>query len=166
MKNNFLQLLIIIALFTSCSNEETDDCDVENYQYNWSTEKSIAKDYNTEIERFDFTVTVGTNNVFEYNHSGAQCDYILDDEWGELLSFEINKDLTIFEYKDDEILQTNCFYQEYGAWVSHIQSAISKGVIKGEKSGNNTWKISGTITVLSEFYTAPKEIKFTGIFKQ
>jgi len=164
MKNNFLILLVSMLLF-SCSKDDTDDCDAEAFLCNFSQDKTILKNYNTEFERYEYPVSDGTNNVFEYNHSGAQCDYIMDDEWGELLTFEINKDLDVFEYEDNEILLTNCFYQEYGAWVSHIQSPISKGILKGEKISKNVWKISATITVFPEFYTAPKEIKFIGIFK-
>lgn len=165
-RNKFLLLFIWITIFSSCSDEDENDCDPEVFNYKWSQNKSIEKSFNPEFERFDYSVVSGENILIEYRHDGAQCDYIIDEEWGEMLTFEINKSLTSFEYRDGAIAETNCFYREYGAWVVHIPTPVLNGVLKGEKTAKNKWKIIGTITVVPEFYKESKVIKFSGIFKE
>ena len=107
----------------------------------------------------------GNKLLFEYNHSGAQCDNIADDEWGEKLIFQVENNITLFEFIDEEILLTNCFYQQYGAWVSHNQYHVKNGTIKGEKLSKNKWKIVVAIetTHLSE-NEQPKVIEFSEIY--
>ena len=115
----FLSFMIITCLSSCDSDENENDCQPEMVMSNLNTEKEIKEEYDTEFERNNYSIVDGNKLLFEYNHSGAQCDLIMDDEWGEKLIFQVENNNFEFEFVDDEILLTNCFYQEYGAWVNH-----------------------------------------------
>ena len=129
--------------------------------------KEIVVGYNTEFERNDHNIINGENRLFEYNHSGAQCDDIYDDEWAENLTFRINNETTNFEFTNGEIITTNCFYQETGAWVLHNPYQINDGTIKGEKISESEWKIIVSVITTPLFINEqPKSIEFTEIFSE
>ena len=164
-KNIVIGILLIIGLI-SCENDDKN-CNPETVVSSWSLGKEIAVNFNTEFERNDYSIIDGENRLFEYNHSGAQCDDIYDDEWGEKLTFIINKESTEFEFADEDILETNCFYQEYGAWVRHNQYQVKDGIIKGEKISGNRWSIIVSVTTTSLFANEqPKKIEFSEIYSE
>ena len=142
MKNLiFLFLLVLAAGMISC-NADDSNCVPETIHLNWTKDKTILVEYNSEFQRNDYNIVNGENWLFEYNRSGAQCEDIFDDEWGEVLTFEIDKNSDDFEFVDENMLQTNCFYRQYGAWVRHNQYQIKDGMIKGEKKSANEWEIT------------------------
>lgn len=166
MKTLVILSILILSCFSSCSSDdEKNDCQPETVIAKTTAEKEIIVKFNTEFERNDYTVEDGNNLVFEYNYTRAQCDYIADDEWGETLIFQVEDQNNNFDFTNDEILATNCFYQQQGAWVNHNQYQIKRGVIKGEKISENQWKI--TVDVETDLLfpnQIPKKIKFTEIF--
>lgn len=164
-KLTIILLFLTSILLTSCDNKEDENvCDPETTISNWVTNKKIVVEFDTTYQRNNYTIVDGNKLLFDYNHSGAQCDYISDDEWGERLVFQIDTN-TNFEFKDDEILSTNCFYQQYGAWVNHNQYQIKNGIIKGEKISANKWQITVNIETTPLFQNEPpKKIAFTKLF--
>ena len=168
MKRLIFILLIIITSLSSCKSDDNEnDCYPESVISNWINEKEIIVEFDTEFERNNYSVIDGNKLLFEYNHTGAQCDHIIDDEWGEKLTFQEEDNNFEFEFVDDEILLTNCFYQQYGAWVSHNQYQIKNGIIKGEKLSENEWEITVNIETTPLFQNEqPKNIEFTEIFME
>lgn len=166
MKRLIFLSLLILTSFSSCTSDKSEnDCYPEAVISNWTTEKEIMVDFDTEFERNNYSVVNGNKLVFEYNHTGAQCDHIIDDEWGEKLIFQVENNNADFEYVDDEILLTICFYQQYGAWVNHNQYQIKNGTVKGEKISENEWKIIVNIETTPSFENEqPTNINFTEIF--
>jgi hypothetical protein len=159
-------IFIIIGLI-SCNNDDDENCHPESVSSSWTLGKEIVVEYNSEYESNDYNVTDGDNRLFEYNHSGAQCDDIADDEWGEKLTFVINQETTDFEFVNEDIVETKCFYQEYGAWVRHNKYQIKDGTIKGEKISENEWKITVSVFTTPIFTDEqPKKIEFTETFSQ
>jgi hypothetical protein len=166
MKRLIFLSLLILTSFSSCTSDKSEnDCYPEAVISNWTNEKEILVDFDTEFERNNYSVVNGNKLVFEYNHTGAQCDHIIDDEWGERLIFQVENNNADFEFVDDEILLTNCFYQQYGAWVNHNQYQIKNGTVKGEKISENEWKIIVNIETTPSFENEqPTNINFTEIF--
>lgn len=161
----FPLLLIMITGFSSCDKGKGEGCHPEEEITNWNTEKEIMVEYQAEYERNYYTIIDGDKLVFEYNHSGAQCDSAIDDEWGERLIFQIEANLSEFDFADDQILSTNCFYQEYGAWVNHVQQQVKNGTIRGEKIAENKWEITvNIVTTPSPYNQEVKNISFTKVF--
>jgi len=164
---NKLIFTALLSLMVLVSCNKNNDCDPETITSKWIPGKEISVDYNMEFERNDYSVVDGDRRLFEYHHSGAQCDNVYDDEWGEKLSFIIDAETADFEFTDQDIMQTHCFYQEYGAWVRHNQYEINEGIIKGEKISKNEWRIEVSVTTTPLFDDEqPKIIAFTGIFKE
>ncbi|HMC02351.1 MAG TPA: hypothetical protein VKN14_15030 [Flavobacteriaceae bacterium] len=166
MKKLILLSLMLLTCFASCdSGENENDCQPETVASNWNIEKEIIVEFDTEFERNNYSVVNGNKLLFEYNHTGAQCDHIIDDEWGEKLIFQVENNNADFEFVDDEILLTNCFYQQYGAWVNHNQYQVKNGTIKGEKISENKWEIIVNIETTPLFENEQsKNIHFTQIF--
>ncbi|GAA3565619.1 hypothetical protein [Snuella lapsa] len=158
----YLFLLIALGSFFSCEEGGESNCYPEAVVPNWYAEKEIMVAYGAEFERNNYTVSNGDKLVFEYNHSGAQCDDIIDDEWGEKLTFQVELGETEFEFSNNEILLTKCFYQQYGAWVSHVKHEVEKGTIKGSKVSNKTWSITVDVEIMDLLLNdKPKQIQFT-----
>ncbi|MBD0833475.1 hypothetical protein [Aestuariibaculum sediminum] len=168
MKYYFSILLMLINCFISCDKaEENNPCQPETTISTWKVNKEIKVDFNSEFNRNDYSIIEGNKLLFEYNHSGAQCDHFIDDEWGEKLIFHIEISQTKFEYNENDILLTNCFYQQYGAWVNHNKYEIKNGILKGEKISDSTWEITVNIYTIPLFEDEePKNIQFKTIFTE
>lgn len=157
-------LFVIICLsIISCSD---DNCTPETYSSTWTSDKTIVITYDSVSQQNRYNVENGNNLVFEYNHSGAECIDIDDDEWGEKLIFEIPIGVNNFEYTDAEIINANCFYQEYGAWVSPLHREITEGILKGEKLTDNIWQITANVKSIGDSTKLEKTIDFVAIFEQ
>lgn len=154
----FLLLLGIIA----CTDKE--NCSPEGFFSTITADLKIEKIFNTELQKNVYGIINGDQLVFVYTHTGAQCDDILDDEWGERLLFEIDPGISEFDLTDDEILTTNCFYSEFGAWVSHEQIEVNKGRIQGVKISETQWNVNISVEVTSSISNTPKLIEFTRIY--
>ncbi len=159
---------MILTFFSSCKSDENEnDCYPEMIISNWVSEKEIIVEFDTQFKRNNYNIINGNKILFKYNLNGAQCDNIIDDEWGENLIFQIENNNTDFEFIDNEILSTNCFYQQYGAWVAHNKYEVKNGIIKGEKISKTEWEITVNIETTPIFENEPsKNIIFTEIFKE
>lgn len=165
MRNLCLICSLIFVGLTSCNNKDDENCNPETINANWTLGKDINVNYNTEYQRNEYSIIDGENILFEYNHSGAECENIYDDEWGEKLTFTINKDSTNFELTDDKIIEIKCFYREYGAWVRHNQYQIKNGRIKGKKISAKEWEIIVSVTTTPLFSDEqPQIIDFSKTF--
>lgn len=163
MKKVVILLLGVIYL-SSCTKDE-NNCQPETVSANWLTQKEVLVEFDPEYERNNYRIVDGKKLLFTYHRSGAQCDNIYDDEWGERLVFQVELNLTDFEYIDDEILLLNCFYQQYGAWVNHNQYEVKRGKITGEKISGKEWELHVNIETNPLFSNEKsKTIDFTEIF--
>lgn len=165
MKNlNMICFSIFIILY-SCNKKADENCNPETINTKYTLGKEIDVNYSTEFQRNEYSIRDGGNILFEYVHVGAECEDRYDDEWGENLTFIINKDTTDFEIKDGDIVDLKCFYQEYGAWVRHNQYQIKNGIIKGKKISDNKWEIIVSVLTTPLFTDEQsKKIEFTGTF--
>ena len=157
-------LLVLLTLgIISC--KDNSNCSPEISRSTWSINKTILIEYNSENQQNRYSILEGDNRLFEYNHSAAQCENIYDDEWGEVLTFAIPNEITDFKYEDDNILETRCFYTQYGAWVRQNHYEIKNGMIKGEKKSENEWIITVSVATTPLFADEqPKLIEFVEIF--
>ena len=167
MRNLRLICLLILSGFSSCDKKDDENCHPETVKANWTSGKEINVNYNPEYQRNDFSIVKGENILFEYNHSGAQCDNIIDDEWGEKLTFIINRATTDFELLNGDLIDIKCFYQQYGAWVRLNQYQIKDGSLKGKKISDNQWEINVSVLTTPLFADEqPKKIEFTSTFNK
>jgi len=163
MKNLILTLLLVSGI-VSCNSDDSTNCNPEIITTNWSKNKAILVEYNADSQRNKYSITEGENDVFEYTLIGAECPDIYDDEWGEILTFEISEEANNFEYSDEGITHTKCFFRQFGAWVNR-QYEIKNGMIKGEKLSEDEWKITVSIITPPLVHdNQPKLIEFVKVF--
>jgi hypothetical protein len=170
MKTPLIITFCLLAILDGCDKgqkEIEDECTPEKTICNWYENKDITVSPDAFSGGYLYMVTAGDNILFIYNHVGAQCDNIDDDEWGEHLAFVIDKDLTEFEYTDSDLISVKCFYQQYGAWVRGYMYQVKDGIISGKKTSDNTWKINASVltTPLLQDET-PRSVVFTETFKK
>ena len=140
-------ILLCLLLLYSCSDQTKPLCDPEQISTTFQEDRMIEIGLSTQFQ-FAFTIQEGEQTVFVYERTAAQCDDVNDDEYGEVLAFAVplEHETSAFEYKDEELINLRCHYYEFGAWVnSSKQYAIRKGLIKGQKSGENEWYIQCSV---------------------
>lgn len=119
------------------------NCDPERIQAIYQHDKKIERAITLD-GRLVYGTQNGQHTVFRYTKTAEQCDDVFDDEYGEVLSFEVSLDSseTSFEFRDDELLDLKCYYYEFGAWVnSGTHYPIRKGLIKGRQTSEEEWYI-------------------------
>ena len=129
----------MITVILGCTKE---DCDREKFSYIFK----IAELRIDTIGNLNYSVSEGSNMVFEYHHIGAQCADVNDDESGELILFQISGGPQAFSLKDDELTTVNCLFREYGAWVNRTIQ-IESGDLTGEKINDNEWHVEAEFTI-------------------
>tara|TARA_B100000809_G_scaffold222714_1_gene231880 strand:+ start:493 stop:843 length:351 start_codon:yes stop_codon:yes gene_type:complete len=86
----------------------------------------------------------GPNLVFEYEYSAEEKANISDDEYSEFIRFEINPELTEFNYKNEELAEIKTVFSKScfcGFGYELEKDVAPKGIISGEKISNTEWKI-------------------------
>jgi hypothetical protein len=114
-------------------------------------------------------MTDSSNTVlFEYNFTAAQVNGIADDEYKEIIGFNIVPDKTgRFVLSGDQLKSANayfykgCFCMDRGSWP------VTGGTVRGTKMSKTTWYINAELQVSSRMGDQPvthtKKIK--GIFR-
>jgi len=159
-----LFLLLLLGIIACDQNDLYENCTPEGFFSTVTTNQKIEKVFNAELQRNVYNIINGDQLLFAYTLVGAQCDDIIDDEWGEQLLFKIDPGISAFDITDDEVLTTNCFYNQFGVWVSHEQTEVNKGRIEGVKISENQWRVNVSVEVISPLSNTPKRIEFSRIY--
>ncbi len=159
MKKLFVALFIV-AGFASCDKWKLQ----ESLTTNWIPEKDILVEYIAEHDVNIYTVVDGENRLFEYTY-GTYVEDAVDSDKTMKLVFAVNNEIDEFEFTDEELIEMNCFYEQFGTWIPTGQWQIKNGTIKGEKISENQWRINVSVstTPKSEGETA-KTIEFIEVF--
>lgn len=163
-----LFVIILSCSMASCSSFKKD-CNPDTVSSTFQEDKQIT----FILDTLSSTDTLQTNSfplieegdkiVFTFIHGWPECADVYDDEKFELLAFEIEKGISSFDFNDEEIVSSNCYYYQGGAWSSSRLEMISKGKIEGRKISEGKWDISIDVTRL---LNGPNEtIRFSGIFQ-
>jgi len=160
--------ILFVLVFLGCSDDKANDngCDDDIITATILDNSNILVTYNDEFDRNDFSIVAGNKLVFTYDFTAAQCDDISDDEFGQVLNFELPLNSSSFVASDADILGLDAYSYRYGAWVSSNRFQIQQGTIAGEKLDDNRWEITVNVTATST--TTPTEeytIAFTETFE-
>lgn len=98
---------------------------------------------------------IATNNVdssstilFEYNYKAAQINQIADDEYREIIGFNIVPDKTgRFELKGEDIKKANGYLYKGCFCIDRGNSPVTGGTIKGVKMSKTTWYINADLKI-------------------
>lgn len=145
MKKLLPLFLGITLALTGC---EKDDCNPAWNSGSLEENKTIAAHYNEEAQQEYHYVEDGQNIVFRYSHTAAECDNIMDDEWGYTLTFEVDKDATQFRFENAELPVAKGFYREFGAWVGNNTYPLESGIMEGSRMADGKWRVKADVTAL------------------
>lgn len=146
MKNNILTILIFLCML-SCTKKSK-----ETYSYTFQENSQLRIEPIFEGSYMkNGTVINGNNLVFSYEYVADDAENIADDEYSEIIRFEIDPALTEFSYSDNELDEINAVYSEYCFchFVDESKNTSPQGTISGKKISNTQWQISIDVT----FYT-------------
>ena len=173
MKNIILYLFIVIFIVSCNNNDDTTVIDYEDFfpeeipdndQYQLKFYKNSEVESTTNGSYTNAQIVSGNNLVFEYKYVFEDDPILSDDEYTEIILFEVNPDVNEFFISDEELLNANsmlgtiCFCAPSGFFN------ISDGWIKGKKLNENEWQIDLSVSydfeyreytkMISEIFTA------------
>lgn len=144
MKN----LLLFISCFVSVQLFAQDNITPAVKTFEAKTGKAIAlKDNNANGIFADIT----DNNhsvMFEYKYTGAQNDAMSDDEYTEILAFNIIPDKTgKFVLKGDDLKKAQAYLYKGCFCLDRGYSPVISGTITGTKVSKTTWYVNINVKV-------------------
>ena len=154
---------LVPFLFFACNK----DCMPAGHEFSFSENSSLRIDSlegNPE-NSLNATIEGGSDLVFTYTFTGAQCESVFDDEYAEFLHFQIDPEISEFEYQDSALLEINLVFIRGGAWIHHGEM-ITNGVIKGEKLNAGKWEIEADLQPVFNTHDESMVRSFKEIFKK
>jgi hypothetical protein len=142
-----IKIILISLIFFSCS-ESDDNSDFYDYHFFKNKNLNIVSNHDTYIKYGE--INEGNNLVFEYQFSTQGDVDVIDDEYSEIIRFEINNSINKFNFTNEE-LSTNskivlskwceCFFE-----YDPDKDILPTGNISGEKISETEWNISIDVT--------------------
>ncbi len=157
MKSYSMLLLLSFIIF-SCSNNEISE---DLYVYHFS-EKSKLSITSSEDSYMKYgVIEKGENTVFTYRFDAEDNEEIADDEYGEIIQFEVDAGLKEFSYSNSKLSEiilvfTKVCYCYFP--MEDTKNVPALGTISGQKLSNNKWKIIINVTFYGEDSRTIEEI--------
>jgi len=162
MQKLFILSLLIITALSACNNR----CDSDVETFTFQTDKAIEITSDTS-SMFDFhSISDGDMIVFIYWHMAPDCRDVDDDEYGEELIFQIPRNLTEFQFTNEELTEAQCRYREFGAWAIPYTAPVTEGIISGLKTSDDRWEIRVSVAIIKQFGRIPDRIEFETTFEE
>jgi len=136
--------------FYACNKKEKD-CFQDKYDYAFLP-ASVIDTATIQDTILTTNISTGASQVFQYRLMHT-CPSIADAGWGKELIFEVPAGATSFNYTAADFAKIKCYYHafpEYGLIQSRKHPL--DGSIKGEKTGDNIWKLTINVQVTSAEY--------------
>ena len=149
MKNFLYKTLVFILLFSCSQQEESSE---GSYCYNFQENAQLTiEPFYEESYMKNGIVTQGNNLVFTYEYEAEDELNIADDEYSEVIQFEIEPAVTEFVYSDNELDTINAVYTEscFCDFTDESKNTSPQGTISGKKISETEWDITIDVT----FYT-------------
>ncbi len=178
MKYLLFIAFLVFPLFQSCTKEEDsiatcDNCDftcldvnVDSVMTNdcidnWECDFSVTP--NSEVDLEDvYGIKVGDKNVFQMINSTQGSLMIADDEFTNILIFELKESQNSFSVEDAELTKMNVHYRVACYCTETEFKDVTSGCLQGEKQSDGTWFIQGDLIV--PYTYGDTEVKFDAMF--
>ena len=136
------------------------------YSYEILENKMIVEDTNNtrafyQWERYGFNITDGPMNVFVYSYERAHDAQICDDEYCEIILFQISPNLETFHFEDETIHEAKCRWEisYFGPDTGNYK--VDKGRIDGKRTGPDEYEVDAHISIRTKNRTYKKVFKET-----
>jgi len=172
----FLKMLFLVLLigFFSCSKDEdkVPTCEECNFDCLEGTETNITTsdcfdnsecsfkvfaNSKVDIEEFDGKGT-GDKNFFQLLVSSQGDEFIIDDEFTDILVFELDSEQDSFSAGKEDFDAMNAHYRFICFCTETEFKKISDGCIQGVKDENGVWFIQGRVEI--EYESGPRTERF------
>ena len=128
----------------------------------WRSISGVGPIYHPE--KYGYNLTDGSMNVFVYSYDRAHDVRAYDDEYREMIFFQIDPKLDTFSFEDEKLGRARCYmYISYFGPDTGTYE-VNKGRIVGERISPSEYKISVDISVRISERTYKR--KFNRVFKQ
>jgi len=161
MKNAIVLIFICLVIMLSCGKDDLPTCE----NCNFTCLDDIETDVLSEecIDEWDCSFKVfgqsevditeregigaGDKIVFQMNNSTEGAMEIADDEYTNILVFELDASRTSFSAEDEQLKNLNMHYREICFCLDTEFKEISSGCIQGERQSDGTWFVQGSLIV-------------------
>lgn len=177
MKKSIYSIFCIFFILVSCSQIDVPKC--ENCEFNCIADGEKDVITNTCKSNYDCSFKIlpnsqfakdeyngyknGKNIVFQMITSTEGDERIADDEFTNILVFEIPSDQSSFKVTEQELTSMNVHYKTVCFCANVEFIAASAGCMQGEKQSDGSWFIQGSLTI--PFPYGDQEVKFDARFE-
>lgn len=152
-------LFLFSASLISCSKSDDGNDDHRDYIIYPNASLNIIE---TENSKF-IEVEEGNNLVFEYKFSTEGAPEIADDEFTEIVYFELNANTEDFSFNENDFEGINAYLGRFCFCGNTGFFKITSGTMNGEKTGNNQWRVSINVEAMIEANENVPEMNFTAM---
>lgn len=161
MKRVYFTSFIFLSLLFSCDTSDDSITDAIT-KYTYTTNSQIVTE---EIDDLTFAkIEEGDNLVFKYLFTRSQDDDISDDEYSEVIIFQIDANAEEFDFTNDELASVFTYFDQYCFCPYYGSIQIIDGNISGVKVDSQNWDITIDVTFSINDDILTKQV--SGVFTQ
>ena len=166
MRNTILFLLSILVVLSSCSKDKEkvlscEDCNftcldqsepnvyTNDCRDNWECSFKVFSQSSIDLDE-NLGVVSGDKNVFQMVRSTDGDDDIADDEFTNVLVFDLEEAQNSFSVEDGDLAIMRVHYRSICFCREVDFNAITTGCLQGEKQADGSWFVQGYIEGSSE----------------
>ena len=174
----FISFPILLLLVFNCSSddEQIDDC--ESCAFNCTSTADLEVVTNVCLDNWDCNFDIickskvditessglssGNKNVFRMENSTEGDINMADDEFAQILVFELTENRTSFSVSDGEIKSLNAYYRIDCFCPNVSFQQVNMGCMQGEKQSDGSWRVQGNLFI--PYIYGDVELKFDAFF--
>ncbi len=130
----------------TCLDENEPDVITNSCITDWECEFRVTAQSKVDLNEFNGR-TSGDKNVFQMISSTEGDAMIADDEFTDVLVFELAESQTSFSVSDEELADLQVHFKRLCFCENVSFQAITSGCLQGEKQTDGTWRIQGNLTI-------------------
>lgn len=151
MKKIVVAVLAIMGLsLVACNKINNSPLNQKiSYEYKAEVDKKLVKKVDTiSDQRIYERYVIEDGDKLVFTLSILKDDpNAYDDEYADIVRFEVPKDATTFSYDDNTLINGTAVYNAWGAWGGVSDVLINDGHISGKKVGDKAWDVQVFVNV-------------------
>lgn len=181
MKYSIYFLFLVLIIFQSCSEDELLNTPVATCEQcsfncldsnatdiitndcldNWTCAFQVSAQSTIDLNEAEGKI-VGDNQVFQMINSTEGSSMISDDEFENILVFELAENQNSFAVEAGELANMKVHFRRLCFCADTEFQAVTAGCLQGEKQSDGTWFVQGNLVV--PYSWGDFEVKFEAQF--
>jgi len=155
--------VVLVLLLVACNNsDDNDGINPESVVYEFQNDSQIILGISQTGNVFE--IEPGTNTVFRYTFNSEDVINIADDEYTEIIHFEVDGSLDSFSYSNSALQAQNLFIRRLCFCTSNDFVFADIGSVSGTKLANGNWDISISMTFDWDEFSETETRTISGTF--